>query len=300
LIPRAIVGLDRWLSKQNPAYRPVSLHKNSPTVFLWAIYGGIAMIANYHTHTMRCNHGFGSDEDFVLAAIDGGLQILGFSDHTPYFFPGDYYTHMRMAPEELEGYVSSILSLREKYKDQIQIHLGLEVEYYPQLFDRLRTFARDAGIEYMILAQHWCGNEIGEKYTGHFTTDIQHLERYCNQTIEAMETGKFTYFAHPDVLNYDSSTPEYRENMHRLCEAAKRLEVPLEINLLGLRTNRHYPNESFWKIAGEVGCLAILGSDAHRPEDTIHTETILQAQNLIEKYGLTLLDTVPLRRITDK
>lgn len=46
------------------------------------------MLANYHTHTWRCNHAEAGEEDYVLAAIDQGFRILGFADHTPYFFPG--------------------------------------------------------------------------------------------------------------------------------------------------------------------------------------------------------------------
>ena len=41
------------------------------------------MKTNYHTHTTRCMHAVGSDEEYVLSAIKGGFQILGFSDHTP-------------------------------------------------------------------------------------------------------------------------------------------------------------------------------------------------------------------------
>lgn len=46
------------------------------------------MIANYHTHTPRCNHAVGSEEEYVQQALKAGIKILGFSDHTPYLFPG--------------------------------------------------------------------------------------------------------------------------------------------------------------------------------------------------------------------
>ena len=31
------------------------------------------MIANYHTHTPRCNHAVGTEEEYVQAAIQRGL-----------------------------------------------------------------------------------------------------------------------------------------------------------------------------------------------------------------------------------
>ena len=36
---------------------------------------------NFHTHTTRCLHASGSDEEYVLKAIELGYKTLGFSDH---------------------------------------------------------------------------------------------------------------------------------------------------------------------------------------------------------------------------
>ena len=96
------------------------------------------MRANYHTHTPRCNHAEGEEWQYVERALEAGFVELGFSDHTPYFFdkPG-YYSSFRMRPEQLEDYVSTILSLREEYRERILLYLGLEAEYYPKLFPKL-------------------------------------------------------------------------------------------------------------------------------------------------------------------
>ncbi len=86
------------------------------------------MIANYHTHTTRCRHAVGAEEDYVKNAIKRGLDILGFSDHTPQYFPGDYYSRMRMFPEELTDYCDTVRKLRQDYAGHLQIHLGAEAE----------------------------------------------------------------------------------------------------------------------------------------------------------------------------
>ena len=54
------------------------------------------LTTNFHTHTTRCNHAAGEDRQYVEEAIKGGLKVLGFSDHSPYFFLGDYYSTFRM------------------------------------------------------------------------------------------------------------------------------------------------------------------------------------------------------------
>ncbi len=253
------------------------------------------MTENYHTHTTRCRHATGTDEEYVLQAIDGGLQVLGFSDHTPFLFPGDYYTHMRMYPHELENYAASILSLRQKYAGQIDIKLGLEVEYYPARMGGLLQLIAPLDIEYFILGQHWCGNEQNESYNGNATDDRARLTRYCDQTIEAMSTGLFSYFAHPDLCNFTGDPVFYREETIRLCEAAKAYDMPLEINFQGLRTKRHYPREEFWKIAGETGCKVVLGSDAHTPEYLVAPEIEAEALELVKRCQLQLLEHIPLR-----
>ena len=76
---------------------------------------------NYHTHTKRCYHAIDNEEDYILAAIKSGYSELGFSDHTPWHYDSSFHSTMRMEEDKLEGYVNTLLGLREKYKNQIYI-----------------------------------------------------------------------------------------------------------------------------------------------------------------------------------
>ena len=255
------------------------------------------MIANYHSHTPRCRHASGSEREYVENALKRGLKIFGFSDHTPQWFPGGYYSTMRMFPTELEDYCRTVRALQAEYAGRLEIPLGLEAENYPDIFDELLLQVRDAGIEYMLLGQHWVGNENGEPYSGRPTENVDQLERYCNQLIEGMYTGLFSYVAHPDLLHFVGSPQAYREHMRRLCKAAVATDTPLEINLLGILTNRHYPNDRFWEIAAEEGCKTVLGIDAHSPEEVLQLQPEQKALALAKRHGLTVLETIPLRKI---
>ena len=93
--------------------------------------------ANYHTHTWRCNHATGTEREYVEAAIADGIRILGFSDHSPYFFDGDYYSHFRMKPEQMEDYRT--VPVCEEYEETLKYIWGL-TEYYPALFHACLTF----------------------------------------------------------------------------------------------------------------------------------------------------------------
>jgi len=255
------------------------------------------MIANYHTHTPRCNHAWGTEAEYARCALEAGLQILGFSDHAPYFFPGDYYSHFRMRPAQLESYVLAVLDVRRQYQGKLQIPLGLELEYYPNLLPNLLPLLKDYPLDYLILGQHCLGDEVGDHYSGRATPLKEHLERYCDQTIEAMQSGLFTYFAHPDLLNYTGGDEAfYRQQVRRLCREAKQCGIPLEINLLGMLELKHYPNHRFWEVAAEENCDVILGRDAHEPRQLLAEEYERRALSMVRDYGLHLVDTVPLRK----
>ena len=92
------------------------------------------MKANYHTHTVRCHHAVGDEREYIENAIDAGMKILGFSDHTPQYFKSGYVSGMRMTPDEAPEYVSCIKNLAEEYSGKIKIYTGFEAEYFPSLF----------------------------------------------------------------------------------------------------------------------------------------------------------------------
>ena len=255
------------------------------------------MIANYHTHTPRCRHAWGDEQAYIENAILRGLKIFGFSDHTPQWFPGSYYSRMRMYPQELSEYCATVRSLQKEYAGQLAIPLGLEVEYYPAIFPELIIRLRDQGIDYLLLGQHWIGNEMDEPYSGAPTEDESILRRYCDQAIAAMETGLFTYLAHPDLICFTGDRTIYDAHMRRLCRAAKTTNTPLELNFLGISGNRNYPDMRLWALAAEEDCQVVLGIDAHCPEHVLDLAPETKARQIVDQFGLKLLETVPLRKI---
>lgn len=257
------------------------------------------MIANYHTHTARCGHALGEDREYAEAAYRAGLKILGFSDHTPHcYLDGSTGRRIiRMHPDELPGYAASVRSLAEEYRGRLDILLGVEAEYYPALFARTVEMLRENGVEYLILGQHFLGNELDEPYCGRATDDPAILNRYVEQSIAGLRTGLFSCFAHPDLIRFTGDEALYDTQMRRLCRAAKETDTPLEINLLGLREGRHYPNERFWRIAGEEGNTVILGFDAHEPEQLLDPAYEREALRLAHRCGIEPIEKLTIRRI---
>ena len=226
---------------------------------------------NFHTHTTRCKHAAGTDEQYVQAALDGGFDVLGFADHAPWAFASNYVSHCRMPADQWADYKQSVLSLKEKYQGQIDIHLGLECEYYHQYIDQLRHL-RDDGCEYFILACHFLHTEEHFPYIGISCQEDDEVLRYAEQTVEAIRTGLFAYVAHPDLymMYRNELSPVCMEAADMICQAAKEAHMPIEYNLLGLLGEmtdhpRGYPNADFWRYVRKWDNDVILGVDAHDP-----------------------------------
>ena len=253
------------------------------------------MLANYHTHTYRCGHAVGEDRAYVENAIARGLKVLGFSEHVPMPFPDGHESRFRVPYALLEDYVNSVLALREEYTGQIDVRLGFEAEYYPDLFEDMVEALRPYPVDYLLLGQHF--NDSTEAiYNPYMPLDEGALKTYVDRVAAGLETGRFSCVVHPDLLRFPGPEEVYRREMARLCTRAKILDIPLEINILGLRQGRCYPNDRFWPIARELGCRVILGCDAHAPGDVAEPEQLRQALDYAARFDLTVDPFVTLRK----
>lgn len=261
------------------------------------------MKANYHTHTTRCQHAKGSDEDYVLSAIKAGYDELGFSDHAPWKYNSDFHPTMRMELSQFEDYKKSILSLKEKYKDQISIKLGLEVEYYEQYMPWMKQFIKDQELDYVIFGNHFYETDENRFYYGSHIIDNQTMELYLNDAIKGMETGLYAYFAHPDLfmrsLRQWDALCDYAA--HVICDKAKELDFILEYNIAGKMVSEQlgreqYPHHRFWEIAADTGCKAIVGIDAHDNLNLEKNEYYDNARAYLKSLGLNVVDTIKFLR----
>jgi histidinol-phosphatase (PHP family) len=214
---------------------------------------------NYHTHTYRCGHAIGLDEEYVQEAIKTGIKRMGFSDHI--FLPNFYQPRIRGSYLLLDDYLDSINRLREKYKDQIDIVVGFEAEYAPTYLDYYKDLLFSKKIDYLILGQHY--KEInGSMYL--FKT----CEEYVDNVIAGLKTGLFKYIAHPDIFVMFNGGWDWGLEIYarRILKACKEYNIPIEINLAGLLGGREYPCDEFFEIAKEYDLDVVIGVDAHRPE----------------------------------
>lgn len=250
------------------------------------------MFANYHTHTPFCRHAQGDEREYVENAIKAGIKILGFSDHVPQIFADGLRMHLNQSRD----YVSKIRRLGAEYRQDITLYCGFEVEYYPSFFPVIHELGRALEMDYFIMGQHF----LFHKQKGSFrmataSPDEWRLTDYVDQVLEGLATGVFTYLAHPDVIHFTGNEEYYHSEMTRLCQGAKAMNIPLEINMLGFVEHRHYPEERFYRIAAEVGNEIIVGCDAHHATDLLNVEAQHKTRAFAEALGCPILEIVSLR-----
>lgn len=248
------------------------------------------MIYNYHTHTTRCHHAVDSDEEYIECAIKAGMKYLGFSDHAPFVFPDGHEAFYCVEEKDCYEYVETIHNLAAKYSDRIHLSAGYEMEYYPEHFKKMLDLAIKSGADYLILGQHCITHEYpkGPGSRG-YTEDPDRLHEYVNNIVDAINTGVFSYVAHPDIINFGGDDEIYKKEMTRLCLSAKEHSIPLEINLHGLFHKRHYPSHKFLAIAGEIGAPVTFGHDAHDSAALLNKEVVKEAARMVKEHKLNYI-----------
>lgn len=245
---------------------------------------------NYHTHTYLCSHASGSIEEYVKRAIDGGIKRLGFSEHMPFVGADGQQTRYRIPTEMVGHYFDELSRLRERYENDIEILIGFEMEYYPLDFERMLKSAIEYGAEYLILGQHFTYDErLGSMHTMKPIESVEYFKEYVDTVIEGIKSGVFSYVAHPDVINFIGDQEVYKKEMRRICVAAREYDIPLEINFLGIRGNRNYPNDVFWEIAGQEKVPVTFGFDAHDVPSAYDEASIKRAMEIVIKHGLNYI-----------
>lgn len=244
---------------------------------------------NYHTHTYRCKHSDQtlSDEEYVQLFIKKGFKKICFTDHCPHEEQIDCRNNMRMEYSQKDEYYNSINSLKEKYKNAIEIEKGFEVEYVSGLESYLNQLKNET--DKLILGQHFVFDKNGNiKYIGWEPTDGDDLLNYAKCIESAMQHNIPNIIAHPDLFMLDKSCfgEIEEEATNIICKAAEKYQIPLEINLtracmnlFGLTNKIEYPDRNFWKIASTYNIKVVYGVDAHFRDQIQNFEKSIELVN---------------------
>lgn len=247
---------------------------------------------NYHSHSRWCRHSQLTTEQLIKLAIEHGFLTFGISEHGQ--LEGNHGTQRLLDDENEKAFLDEVKALKEKYKDQIRILVGFEMEpIHARTGESQIPFMlkkeNHPDVDYVIIGHH---NYRGQKHVFYEKPESkENIEHYLDILEEAMKTGKFLYMAHPDgyLHAYDGQLDENSLYMaERITSLAAKYNCPLGFNLNGIFEDRLYPCLEFWKIAKKNGAKAILELDAHSA-GTFHEDVLFKGLAMIQESGVELL-----------
>jgi histidinol-phosphatase (PHP family) len=228
-----------------------------------------------HTHHNRCGHAEGGISDYIEAAIEKGLQIIGISDHTPYFSSEEDqpFPHISMAKSQFDEYVNEVIQLKERYQDKIEVLLGIESDFFPESVENYRTYFERYPFDYVIGSVHhvdgisifkkdrWEGLSEREK--------VKTKETYYRLIEQSARSGMFDILGHIDAMKgyYPSFSSIQTKAIEHTLKVIGEQDIAIEINTSGKTkyVGGWYPSDEILEMALHHGVKVTFGSDAHVP-----------------------------------
>ncbi len=225
------------------------------------------MKIDLHNHTIRCNHAEGSIDDYIERAIAQGIRVYGFSEHAPMDFDEGY----RLSFGEMEAYQHDILAARARYREQIDIRLGYEVDWLPGHMDDRVLHAK---VDFLIGSVHFINKwsfDNPEFIGGWKERDVDEIWQAYFEAIQAMaESGLFDITGHLDLIKVFKYLPkkDIRLLAKEALQSIKKADMVLEVNSAGLRKPiaEIYPSKALLQEAYALGIPITFGADAHAPD----------------------------------
>lgn len=230
-----------------------------------------------HTHHFRCGHADGNIRDYIEAGIQAGLQVIGISDHSPFYAsPEDHAVpNITMAKSELANYVEEVLKLKQEYEGKIDVLLGIEADFIPAFFNDYNQALSKHPFDYIIGSVHHVEEvSIFNKNRWKNLSKKQKQavkEEYYRLIQLSAKSGLYQILGHIDAMkgNYppfsDIETPHMLDQTLEVIAAS---DVAIEINTSGKTklSGGWYPSDEILERALHYGVQVTFGSDAHIPQ----------------------------------
>jgi histidinol-phosphatase (PHP family) len=246
------------------------------------------MLANLHTHTSFSD---GSDDPvaYVLEAIRQGFLTLGFSDHSPLPFDNTF----ALRESDLNAYCQEIGRLKQHFKDEIHLFLGMEADFIPGTGHPFSYFQTTLPLDYLIGSVHLVRNgsshdlwfidgpdpaTYDDGLNTLFGGDIRKgVTAYYRQINEMLTTSRMDVIGHLDKIKmhnngrfFSESEPWYSGLVSETLDLVRQTGTIIEVNTRGLykkRSDSLFPGPSVLKKIHEMNIPVIISSDAHKPRE---------------------------------
>ena len=234
-----------------------------------------------HVHTVFCD-GKGTPEEMAEAALRAGITTLGFSGHSHTPIDETYC----MSPEGTLAYREEIIRLKEKYREKLEILLGIEMDYFsdddPAFYDYVIGsvhYVESGGRYYAV--DHSPESLLEAMKDGFGGDPYALCESYYALVSDVVRKTGASIVGHFDLVTkfqeamplFDEAHPRYVSAWQKALNALLPSGAVFEVNTgaisRGYRTSP-YPAPPIRKAIRDGGGRLILSSDSHSPDTLLY------------------------------
>lgn len=244
--------------------------------------------SNYHSHCTFCD-GRSRPEDFIKFALSHGFRAYGFSSHSPLPFE----TFWNMSKDDMPDYLAEIDRLKKKYEGQIEIYVGLEIDYLDETYNASIPYFRELPLDYRIGSIHFLPlspvlleenmacidgafRDYAHAVNRHFEGDIRLLvRRFFDSTLQMIEAGGIDIVGHLDKIymnghkfeDFSFEADWYREPFLACLDLIAEKGLMVEVNTKNLRKKQElYPHVQYLTQLHQRNIPVMVNSDCHYPD----------------------------------
>ncbi len=240
-----------------------------------------------HMHTELCKHSRGTPDEYATVAVERNLKGMTVTCHCP--LPDQINAESRMAPDQVDTYAEMVMATRARFRDRLDVRLGLESDYLPQFVPWLQKLHAEQAYSYILGSVH---PQAAYYRDAHWNGDVREFCRiYYNHLAEAAESGLFDCLSHPDLVkNTDPQKWDFgalEEDIGRSLDRIAQAGTSMEFNTSGIfkKVKEYNPGRSQLSMMLERNITVVIGADAHVPQRV--GDHFPQALDLLQEVGYT-------------
>ena len=245
------------------------------------------MNSNFHSHCTFCD-GKSHPEKFIQFAIANGFRAYGFSSHSPLPFE----TFWNMSKVDMPDYISEINRLKNKYADEIEIYLGLEIDYLDKTYNAAIPYFQSLQLDYSLSSIHFlpCSTSLFENnmvcidgsykefeagLNNYFGGNIRRMtEFFFDSSMSMLDTGGFDMIGHIDKIymngskhpDFDLQADWYQKPFLNLLDLVAEKGLIVEINCKNMtKKGQTFPHITSYRELKKRNIPVTVNSDCHEP-----------------------------------
>lgn len=233
------------------------------------------MLCDFHIHTCMSADSEADIDKVIQHAIWLGMTHLCITDHHDIDYKDGDLIFLLDAPQ----YYQTLLKYREKYKNKINLLIGIEMGFQPHIKKEVDEFLSSIPLDFVIGSSHVINGvdpyyeAIWKKYSVE-----QVMQMYFEDIAANLEVhNNFDVYGHLDyAIQYakekdkEYSYSKYKDIINNILRKIIKMGKGIEVNSSGLRKGLRSTLpcfeiiEQYYKMGGKI---ITVGSDAHTPKD---------------------------------